>query len=93
MVKLMGFGYKNTFQLIDKGNIEIFGPSGTALNLQSFAKFLAVIQSGFASNYALFMILALLAQIFVCFSILNVESILSGSVLFFCYIFFCAKDL
>eukprot|EP00966_Prymnesium_polylepis_P337053 7391870-Prymnesium_polylepis.1 len=41
----MNFGYRTTFQLIDKGNIEVFGPAGIAFNLQPLAKNFAGQQS------------------------------------------------
>jgi hypothetical protein len=34
----MNFGYRTTFQLIDKGNIEVFGPAGISFNLQPLSK-------------------------------------------------------
>lgn len=56
----MGFGYKNSFQLIDKGVIEAFGPSGFAFHLKTFSKIVALQQSGFIFHYALLMMISLL---------------------------------
>jgi hypothetical protein len=56
----MNFGYRSSFQLIDKGNIEVFGPAGSAFNLQALGKNFANYQSGFVSNYALSFMLALM---------------------------------
>lgn len=70
-VKTMNFGYRCSFQLIDKGQIEIFGPTGTALNLQALSKGFAAIQSGFVSNYAFIMILGLLLMFSVIIATLN----------------------
>lgn len=59
----MNFGYRTTFQLIDKGNIEVFGPAGIAFNLQPLAKNFAGQQSGFVSNYALTLMIAVLISL------------------------------
>lgn len=56
----MSFGYRNTFQLIDKGNIEVMGPAGLSFNLQAIAKNYSSFQSGFVSNYALTLMLGVL---------------------------------
>jgi len=60
----MNFGYRTTFQLIDKGNIEVFGPAGISFNLQPLSKNLAGLQSGFVSNYALTLMLAVLLALY-----------------------------
>jgi len=59
----MNFGYRSSFQLIDKGNIEVFGPAGVAFNLQSLSKNFANYQSGLVSNYALTLMLAVLVAL------------------------------
>lgn len=62
-MKSMNFGYRNTFQVIDKGCIEVFGPCGFAFSVQPQSKGFVNYQSGFVSNYALsFMLLTLLAM-------------------------------
>jgi hypothetical protein len=53
----MNFGYKTTFQLIDKGNIEVFGPSGSAFNFFLMAKKFSLFQNGLIANYALSILL------------------------------------
>ena len=92
-VKTMNFGYRTTFQLIDKGNIEVFGPAGIAFNLQPLAKNFAGQQSGFVSNYALTLMIAVLISL--CFFLSIIlglgTSICSEAffVLLFSYIAFC----
>jgi len=90
----MNFGYRTTFQLIDKGNIEVFdGPAGIAFNLQPLAKNFAGQQSGFVSNYALTLMIAVLISL--CFFLSIIlglgTSICSEAffVLLFSYIAFC----
>lgn len=92
VVKSMVFGYRSTFQLIDKGNIEVFGPAGLSFNLQKISKNLTEFQSGFVSNYALFFtimlvsILALLCSPFFYGLGFLIERDL---ILLFSYILFC----
>jgi hypothetical protein len=89
----MNFGYRNTFQLIDKGNIEIFGPAGSAFNLQALSKNFSNYQSGFVSNYALtFMLALLLVLCFFISDILGIGSIVLNEgfiIILFCYSIFC----
>jgi NADH-ubiquinone oxidoreductase chain 5 len=89
----MNFGYRTTFQLIDKGNIEVFGPAGIAFNLQPLAKNFAGQQSGFVSNYALtLMIAVLLALCFFLSIILGLSTSICSEaffVLLFGYTAFC----
>lgn len=56
----MNFGYRNSFQLIDKGNIEVFGPLGFAYYLKTYSKIVASQQSGFLSHYSFLMVVSLL---------------------------------
>jgi len=78
----MSFGYFSTFQLIDKGNIEVFGPAGAAFNLQSFSKGFSSIQSGLLSNYALtFGLVSLLVIAFFVLKLLGLSSSVGDEVL------------
>jgi Flp pilus assembly protein TadB len=89
----MNFGYRNTFQLIDKGNIEVFGPVGIGFNSQILSKNLTVYQSGIVSNYAV--VLVLFALLTLCISIIKVLGLTllfcddSFLVLVFCYLISC----
>jgi hypothetical protein len=62
-VKSMNFGYRTSFQLMDKGNIELFGPLGLAYNLGSFSKTLSTVQSGFLYHYSFVMMSFVIALI------------------------------
>lgn len=76
VVKSMSFGYRNSFQLIDKGCIEMFGPSGFAFNTQLSSKALARYQSGFVSNYAaIFMVVILLLGCFTLIGALDLGNV------------------
>jgi len=92
-VKSMNFGYRTSFQLIDKGNIEVFGPAGVAFNLQPLAKNFAGQQSGFVSNYALTftisILIALLTFLFILFGVGSVFCSEAFFVLVFGYVAFC----
>ena len=67
-VKTMNFGYRGSFQLMDKGNIELFGPAGLGLNISSFSKVLSHFQTGFVYHYSFVMMGSLISLI--CFFIL-----------------------
>lgn len=58
-VKTMNFGYKNSFLLIDKGNIEVFGPLGLAYYIKNFSKIASSQQTGFLSHYTFLFVVAL----------------------------------
>jgi hypothetical protein len=53
----MNFGYNNTFFLIDKGNIEVFGPLGLAFWIKDYAKTASNQQSGLLPHYAFIVVL------------------------------------
>jgi NADH-ubiquinone oxidoreductase chain 5 len=93
VVKFMNFGYRNTFQLIDKGNIEVFGPAGSAFNLINLSKQLSSVQSGFVPNYALVMTIALLSLFcfFILFSFVNNLGLLLlfSSTILYSYLIVC----
>ena len=53
------FGYKVSFQTLDKGVIEILGPYGIAHTFQKLSQQISKIQSGFIYHYALSMLIGL----------------------------------
>jgi hypothetical protein len=89
----MNFGYRTSFQLIDKGNIEVFGPVGSAFNLQTLSKSLANYQSGFVSNYAFAFMISLLLILGLFSSLMMGLDIFFFNefffILLFCYVIFC----
>ena len=77
-VNVMNFGYRNTFQLLDKGNIENAGPSGISYLLQNLGKQLSSTQSGFVSNSALlFTLSALFILLYFTFMVLDLKQLVS----------------
>jgi NADH:ubiquinone oxidoreductase subunit 5 (subunit L)/multisubunit Na+/H+ antiporter MnhA subunit len=92
-VQFMNFGYRTTFQLIDKGNIEVFGPAGIAFNAQQAAKGFSKQQSGTVSNYAfylmLFVLIVLCIFLTVAFSFNALPRSESLIVVLFGYAIFC----
>tara|TARA_B100000683_G_C12472630_1_gene548302 strand:- start:1352 stop:1627 length:276 start_codon:yes stop_codon:yes gene_type:complete len=54
----MNFGYRVSFQLLDKGNIEVFGAFGSSIKLLGFSQVLSTYQSGFLFHYSFVMIAA-----------------------------------
>ena len=58
VVKTMNFGYNNTFFLIDKGNIEVFGPLGLAFWIKNYAKTASNQQTGLLPHYAFSIVLS-----------------------------------
>jgi NADH-ubiquinone oxidoreductase chain 5 len=80
---VMNFGYKKTFQLIDKGNIEFFGPTGVSSRLQYSSNKLTKIQNGSATTYAFVIILTMLLFILsICLQFLFSKSLLFFDILF-----------
>jgi NADH-ubiquinone oxidoreductase chain 5 len=58
--KLMNFGYRISFQTLDKGSIEVFGPFGSSVKLWSFSKSLGNIHSGMIFHYSFVMLFSIL---------------------------------
>nr|WEL36011.1 NADH dehydrogenase subunit 5 [Phaeocystis rex] len=54
--KLMNFGYSISFQIFDKGFIEIFGPFGSALTFWDGSKSLSKLHSGMVFHYCFIML-------------------------------------
>uniref|UniRef100_A0A0D6QS05 NADH-ubiquinone oxidoreductase chain 5 n=1 Tax=Araucaria cunninghamii TaxID=56994 RepID=A0A0D6QS05_ARACU len=55
----MRFGYEVSFEALDKGAIEILGPSGISHTFRQLAKRMSQLQSGFVYHYAFAMLLGL----------------------------------
>jgi len=53
------FGYEISFRTLDKGVIEIIGPTGIVQSIQKFLPTLRLFQSGFVYHYALMMLIGL----------------------------------
>jgi NADH-ubiquinone oxidoreductase chain 5 len=87
--RLMNFGYRVSFQLLDKGNIEVFGAFGSSIKLLSFSQSLSSYQSGFLFHYSFIMISAVLAFLTLLITLsLNMGLNLLMISLFFSYVIF-----
>nr|YP_009730986.1 NADH dehydrogenase subunit 5 [Epirixanthes elongata]QBB73130.1 NADH dehydrogenase subunit 5 [Epirixanthes elongata] len=63
---LLRFGYEVSFEALDKGAIEILGPSGISYTFRRLAERISKLQSGFVSHYAFAMLIG--STLFVTFS-------------------------
>ncbi len=61
--KVLSFGYNTTFKSIDRGAIELIGPTGLVRLISGLTKKLSEMQSGFIYHYVFFMVLGLLLLI------------------------------
>jgi len=57
--KVLNFGYKVSLKTIDKGLLEICGPTGVSKTTLEFIQKMRMLQSGFIYHYAIIMILGL----------------------------------
>jgi proton-translocating NADH-quinone oxidoreductase chain L len=55
----LSFGYEVSFKTLDKGFIEVIGPSGIAVTIQKLSKQISSVQSGFVYHYAFVMLISL----------------------------------
>jgi hypothetical protein len=62
--RIMEFGYKISFQLLDKGNIESIGPKSLSLNFNYFSVILSFFHSGIIYYYLFIMISFLIFMFF-----------------------------
>jgi len=91
----MNFGYRNTFFLIDKGNIEVLGPLGLAYWLKLYSKQASNQQSGLLPQYTFVFVISLF--FIVSIWLFNTFDIFELSNTFFClvlgYFFFLLVSL
>jgi NADH:ubiquinone oxidoreductase subunit 5 (subunit L)/multisubunit Na+/H+ antiporter MnhA subunit len=53
------FGYEVSFRTLDKGAIEILGPTGIAKSFQLFVQAVSKVQTGYVYHYAFLMLIGL----------------------------------
>jgi proton-translocating NADH-quinone oxidoreductase chain L len=86
VIKTLYFGYCCSFQLFDKGIIELFGPRGISWQLSFFAKDFSCLQSGFLYHYSFVIMFSIIFFIlFILFFFYNFLGCLNVLILFFCY--------
>ena len=91
VVKTMGWGYRTSFLLIDKGFIETFGPSGIVYNVFGMSSNFIKGQTGHLFNYALVMmtfLVLVLASLVIPSIFKSLVSIAAPLLVFFSYITF-----
>jgi NADH-ubiquinone oxidoreductase chain 5 len=57
--RFMNFGYHISFQTLDKGSIEMFGPFGSASKLWDVSKSLSKLHSGMLFHYSFAMLFSI----------------------------------
>ena len=58
--RIMNFGYRVSFQTLDKGSIEVFGAFGSSLKLWNLSKSISQIHSGMIFHYSFIMLISVL---------------------------------
>jgi|KNS5DCM_BmetaT_FD_contig_31_1133212_length_745_multi_2_in_0_out_0_2 sensor histidine kinase regulating citrate/malate metabolism len=88
----MGFGYKISFQLIDKGNIEVIGPKSIGNKFSDISTKISNFHSGLLYFYLFIMICFLILFLTFSFSfyykLLYLQNFTLFFLLFFTYILF-----
>lgn len=62
--KILGFAYNTSFKVLDRGFIELMGPTGLVRGTKIFSGAITSLQSGFIFNYVFVMILSLFSFLF-----------------------------
>jgi NADH-ubiquinone oxidoreductase chain 5 len=70
---LLRFGYNTTYKVIDKGLIELFGPSGLSNLVLTASKQVSSLESGKTNQYAFFMFVFLIILISVTLTLTNIN--------------------
>jgi proton-translocating NADH-quinone oxidoreductase chain L len=83
--KVLDISYFHTYRNIDRGILEVFGPSGMINTINFNSKFLVSIQSGYISHY-LFMFF--LGTLFVIFFLFSFFALYSFNLFLFYFIYF-----
>jgi hypothetical protein len=65
VLPLMTFGYKVSFQLLDKGNIECYGPLGLSSGFNTLSNFTSWFHSGYTFHYLFIMVLSLFSIVLI----------------------------
>lgn len=89
-LKILNFGYKNTFLALDKGLIETFGPTGLSSNFLLLSNNLARLQTGFLGDYNLFIFMSIIILVGFCLVCNTLLSYLC--LLVFSYSIICLQD-
>ena len=91
--RLMLFGDKVSFQLLDKGNIERYGPFGIAFSAHNASIQASIFHSGSIAHYLLIITVAIISALFLYslqmykISVTLTFLLLTTSYCFFCFLF------
>jgi ABC-type multidrug transport system fused ATPase/permease subunit len=84
--KIMTFGYRISFQTLDKGVIEKYGSLGSSANLNRLSENAVSLHSGFLFHYLFITLFSLLSLILIFFVLIWVDiSLLKCFLLLICY--------
>jgi hypothetical protein len=84
--KIMTFGYRISFQVLDKGIIEKYGSLGSSVNLNKLSENAVSLHSGFLFHYLFITLFSLLSLILIFFVIVFVDiSLIKCFLLLICY--------
>lgn len=82
----MTFGYRISFQVLDKGIIEKYGSLGSSVNLNKLSENAVSLHSGFLFHYLFITLFSLLSLILIFFVIVFVDiSLIKCFLLLICY--------
>ncbi len=80
--KVLFFGKKVSFQLIDRGVLEIFGPTGLVRLFGLFSQNISYLQTGFLFNYIYYMVVSTLIFFVFFFNVVSIN-VICGFIVFF----------
>ena len=88
----MNFGYRISFQSLDKGNIETIGAFGSSLKVTQLSKGLSFLHSGFIFHYTFVMIIGMISLLtYFLFMFVNVNLNMFLIALIFSYSLFVVE--
>ena len=79
---LLKIGYDTTYKLIDKGLIEVFGPSGLAKSGLNLSKQVSFLQSGKINQYAFLMFILLIVFISISLVFISFGNFVNSEIIF-----------
>lgn len=82
VVKVLSFGKAGSFQLIDRGILELIGPTGLVRLFSLFSKNISKLQTGFLYNYIYFMVISIFILFTFILDLMTINGILCLLVFF-----------
>ena len=78
---ILTFGYNTTFKLLDRGIIELIGPTGLVRTFDNLSMRVRNLQTGYIFNYIFFMIVSVIVYLY----FLNFDFYIFNSIAFVIY--------